>query len=333
MEPWGKQRLFRHRRGGGEHGRSTSPAIIANPPPRTSTTSPASSIRWTTSISSSVPWSAAIFPIRCEMDFNTCYAGRRGHHQACRHRAGCTRTTSKTSPGDAAHDRRRRGQVAGAAVRQPVQLLRRAAPEVRPGRLPLPGGGGPRRHAGAAALGRPGGRHRPGGAGRGDRAGSRRVPRRPRLRERHRSPARRRSSAPGASSRTCGPGAMSGGSPEQALLSAACAQMAQFYDLTGGTASGHDRCQDAGRAVRLREGVQPRAGRQCRRQPDLRIGRHAGEPARLLAGEPADRQRHHRRRPAHHQGHRGHRRFAVVRDHQATSAWTAPATIWAPSRP
>ncbi len=33
-------------------------------------------------------------------------------------------------------------------------------------------------------------------------------------------------------------GAMSGGSPEQALLSAASAQMAQFYDLIGGTASG-----------------------------------------------------------------------------------------------
>jgi trimethylamine---corrinoid protein Co-methyltransferase len=33
-------------------------------------------------------------------------------------------------------------------------------------------------------------------------------------------------------------GAMSGGSPEQALLSAASAQMARFYDLTGGTASG-----------------------------------------------------------------------------------------------
>ncbi|HNB27243.1 MAG TPA: trimethylamine methyltransferase family protein, partial [Alphaproteobacteria bacterium] len=33
-------------------------------------------------------------------------------------------------------------------------------------------------------------------------------------------------------------GAMSGGSPEQALLSAGCAQMFHFYDLTGGTASG-----------------------------------------------------------------------------------------------
>jgi len=35
-------------------------------------------------------------------------------------------------------------------------------------------------------------------------------------------------------------GAMSGGSPEQALLSAASAQLAQFYNLTGGTASGHE---------------------------------------------------------------------------------------------
>jgi len=33
-------------------------------------------------------------------------------------------------------------------------------------------------------------------------------------------------------------GAMSGGSPEQALLSAAAAQMSHFYNLTGGTASG-----------------------------------------------------------------------------------------------
>jgi trimethylamine--corrinoid protein Co-methyltransferase len=33
-------------------------------------------------------------------------------------------------------------------------------------------------------------------------------------------------------------GAMSGGSPEQALLSSASAQFAQYYDLTGGTASG-----------------------------------------------------------------------------------------------
>lgn len=33
-------------------------------------------------------------------------------------------------------------------------------------------------------------------------------------------------------------GAMSGGSPEQALLSAASAQIARFYDLTGGTSSG-----------------------------------------------------------------------------------------------
>jgi trimethylamine--corrinoid protein Co-methyltransferase len=33
-------------------------------------------------------------------------------------------------------------------------------------------------------------------------------------------------------------GAMSGGSPEQALITAACGQMAQYYDLTGGSAAG-----------------------------------------------------------------------------------------------
>lgn len=35
-----------------------------------------------------------------------------------------------------------------------------------------------------------------------------------------------------------GTGMMAGGGPEQALLSAACAQMAQFYDLPGGSAAG-----------------------------------------------------------------------------------------------
>ena len=34
------------------------------------------------------------------------------------------------------------------------------------------------------------------------------------------------------------PGAMSGGSAEQALLTAGCAQMHRFYDLPGGAASG-----------------------------------------------------------------------------------------------
>ena len=94
-------------------------------------------------------------------------------------------------------------------------------------------------------------------------------------------------------------GAMSGGSPEQALLSSMAGQMAHFYDLTGGTASGMTDSKVARRAIGRRKGAQSRAGRQFRRQPDLRIGGHAREPARLLAREPRHRQRHHRRDAAH----------------------------------
>ena len=49
-------------------------------------------------------------------------------------------------------------------------------------------------------------------------------------------------------------GAMSGGSAEQALLTSACAQMAQFYDLPGGSAAGMADLQAAGHPVRLRKG-------------------------------------------------------------------------------
>ena len=49
-------------------------------------------------------------------------------------------------------------------------------------------------------------------------------------------------------------GAMSGGSPEQALLSAASAQLSRFYDLTGGTASGMSdaKCRTCRQATRRR---------------------------------------------------------------------------------
>ncbi len=45
-------------------------------------------------------------------------------------------------------------------------------------------------------------------------------------------------------------GAMSGGSPEQALLSAGCAQMGHFYDLHRRHRLRHDGFQDARRAGR-----------------------------------------------------------------------------------
>ncbi len=102
-------------------------------------------------------------------------------------------------------------------------------------------------------------------------------------------------------------GAMSGGSGEQALLTAACAQMGQFYDLPTGVPGGHDRRQAARCPGGLREGHDQPSGRPGRRQPDLRIRRHAREPARLLLRELRDRQRHAGRDPAHRARHRGRR--------------------------
>ena len=56
-------------------------------------------------------------------------------------------------------------------------------------------------------------------------------------------------------------GAMSGGSAEQAMLTSACAQMAQFYDLPGGSAAGMADSEAARHPVRLREGHHQRHGR------------------------------------------------------------------------
>ena len=204
--------------------------------------------------------------------------------------------------------------MAGAAVRQPVLLLRRAAAEVRRGRLPRARGRRRRRHAGAAAVGRPGRRHLARGARRRGRAGGGRGAGGPVLRQRaqarrtrdlrhlalrlrpaHRRHVRRQRRAGPADGRLRADGPVLRPAHRRRL--------------------GHERFQAARRPVRGREGLQPRAGRQCRRQPDLRGGRHAGEPARLLPGEPGDRQRHHRRIPAHDPRHRGQRGLAVVRDH------------------
>ena len=128
-------------------------------------------------------------------------------------------------------------------------------------------------------------------------------------------------------------GAMSGGSPEQALLSAAAGQMAHFYDLTGGTASGMTDSKVAGRAGRRREGAQSCARRQRGRQLDLRIRRHAREPSRLLAREPDHRQRHHRRDPAHDQRHRRFGGEAILRNDQGRvleRAGTLPRVLHRP---
>ena len=110
-------------------------------------------------------------------------------------------------------------------------------------------------------------------------------------------------------------GAMSGGSAEQALLDGRLRPDGPVLRPADRRRLRHERFQAARRPVGGGEGLQPRAGRQCRRQPDLRGGRDAGEPARLQPREPGHRQRHHRRVLAHHPRHRGDRGVAVVRDH------------------
>ncbi len=127
-------------------------------------------------------------------------------------------------------------------------------------------------------------------------------------------------------------GAMSGGSAEQALLTSACAQMAQFYDLPGGSAAGMADFEAARHPVGLREGHHQRDGRPVRPQPRLRVGRHACFPARLLPGKPDRRQRHAGPMPALRARHRGLGRGAVGRVRSARSACRARGTISGTSR-
>ena len=110
-------------------------------------------------------------------------------------------------------------------------------------------------------------------------------------------------------------GAMSGGSAEQALLMAACAQMGQFYDLPTGVASGMSDSKLPDAQSGAEKGYNHALVGNAGAQPDLRGGRDAGEPPGLQPREPGHRQRHHRRLAAHHPRHRGQRGVAVVRDH------------------
>ena len=74
--------------------------------------------------------------------------------------------------------------MARAPLCQPVELLRRAAIEICRGRLQMLGSRSAWWYAGAAALGRTGGRNRSCLAGGHRGAGRGRMPRRPHLRER-----------------------------------------------------------------------------------------------------------------------------------------------------
>jgi trimethylamine--corrinoid protein Co-methyltransferase len=77
-------------------------------------------------------------------------------------------------------------------------------------------------------------------------------------------------------------GAMSGGSGEQALLTAACAQMHRYYGLSGGGCCGHCGQQTARHAGRLGAGDVECDGRTFRLEHGLRICWHARLSSRVL---------------------------------------------------
>ena len=82
-------------------------------------------------------------------------------------------------------------------------------------------------------------------------------------------------------------GAMSGGSPEQGLLSAACAQMGLHFDLPFGTACGmtDSKLPDFQAGAERAYTLVPPALSGCEHR--LRVGRHVCEPAGRLPREPA----------------------------------------------
>ena len=250
MEPWGK-RVYFGTAGAAVNIVDADGRLSRIRRSRTSTTSAASSTRWSTSISFSAPSLPRDLPIPPRWISTRL---RRASARTTKHvgTSWVQPGTCASLAGDASRDRRRRGQMARAALRQPVQLLRRAADEIRHRRLQMPGGRGRGRHAGAAALGGSGRRHGARLARRRARAGSRRSPGGPRLRQRDQARRIPPSSALWCFVSDLRTGAMSGGSPEQALLSSMAAQMAHFYDLTGGTASGMTDSKIARRAGRAR---------------------------------------------------------------------------------
>ena len=122
----------------------------------------------------------------CELDINTLVLLPDGDRQARRLELDPP-GTSRAVLFDAAHHCGRRGRMARAPVRQPVELLRCAAAQVcrrRPGMPPRRGG---RRHAGVAAVGRPGRCDRARLSRRHGFPGLGRMPWRAGLRQRHRA--------------------------------------------------------------------------------------------------------------------------------------------------
>ena len=171
-----------------------------------------------------------------EMDINTAYASVAG---STKHvgTSWVQREHLEAQPRDVSSHGGRRGQGARAPLRQPVELLRRASAQIRLRCLSVSRNAGGRLCPCCSC-----------------------PPGSPARRRRRRLPCALakevaeclaglvyvnaiKPGAPAIFGTWCfvsdlRTGAMSGGSPEQALLSAASAQLSRFYDLTGGTASG-----------------------------------------------------------------------------------------------
>ena len=250
-----------------------------------------------------------------DLDLNTCYAAIAGTSKHV--------GTSWVQPAhvgrvarDAPPGRGRRGPLAGAPLRQHVELLRGAAVAVRRGRLPLPS----KRGCAAACrccCSRRARRVRPAPPRSPERwcrkwrrcwpGSSTSMPSRPDT---------RRSSARGRSVSDLRTGAMSGGSGEQGGADWRRARRWAGSTICRPASRPGWRirsCRDA--QGRLREGLYDDAGRTLRSEPRLRVGGDAGEPARRVPGELRDRQRHARRGQPFGAGDRHRRREPLRRGH------------------
>ena len=165
MRAVGQQGLFRHRRGGGPHRRASRRAAIANRCSPISMTA-ARIVDLCDHIHFfQRPLTARDMLTGHDLDINTAYACMAGTSKHVGTSMVAPEHVDRSASQMLHYVAGSEDEVARAALRVAVELLRRAADEIRRRRLPLPRNGGARRHAGAAALGR----HRPA------------PPRRPRL--------------------------------------------------------------------------------------------------------------------------------------------------------
>ena len=114
---------------------------------------------------------------------------------------------------------------------------------------------------------------------------------------------------------------------------AACAQMAQFYDIPCAVSAGMTDSKMPDFQAGYEKGYTELLERAGRRQPDLRGGRHVRLAAGLLAGELRARQRPDRRGDARHTGDRGQPGNPVAGNHPRGLHRRARAISSATTRP